>query len=127
MWIKIRRGLSKWILGDIIGFREAKHIRTKADAVMNYVNAESNISELEAELRRMKQKLSDEKAIPRTVDAVVMILEKYQDIFSSRSIVNQLSSVDVTDYERGVVAGKIQLLSKLMMDIAHNDKTKTTK
>ena len=61
---------------------------------------------------------------PETLVDVIDILEETQEKFSSREMVNSLSQVNVSDYERGKVAGKIEMLSYLMMELANRDNSK---
>lgn len=50
-------------------------------------------------------------------DIFIELLEKTGEKFSSRDMVLQLSAEHVTDYERGKVQGKIEMLSYLMREL----------
>ena len=45
------------------------------------------------------------------------IIANVKDILYSESMVKQLSGVDVTEYERGIVAGKIQMISYIEQEL----------
>ena len=45
------------------------------------------------------------------------IIVNVKDILYSESMVKQLSGVDVTEYERGIMAGKIQMISYIEQEL----------
>ncbi len=48
----------------------------------------------------------------------VKLLEKYQEKLSGRGTVLELCREDATDYARGRIQGQIDMLTKLMMELA---------
>jgi len=48
------------------------------------------------------------------------IIANVKDIIYSESMVKQLSDVGVTEYERGIVAGKIQMISYIEQELNRN-------
>lgn len=57
------------------------------------------------------------------MEKIIKLLESIQEQYSSRSLVIQLSKKDVSDYERGIIAGEIKMLSHIMMELAQNEKS----
>lgn len=51
----------------------------------------------------------------------IELLEKTQDKMHGRDMVLQLCAEDVTDYDRGKVQGKIEMLTYLMMELTGRD------
>ena len=54
-------------------------------------------------------------------DIFIELLEKTGDKFSNRDMVLQLATQDITDYERGKIMGKIEMLTYLMGELAGGD------
>ena len=54
-------------------------------------------------------------------DIFIKLLEDTGDKFSSRDIVLQLCSSEITDYERGKIQGKIEMLSYLMRELVEDE------
>jgi hypothetical protein len=54
-------------------------------------------------------------------DIMIKLLEDTQDKLSGRDIVLQLSAPEVTDYERGKVQGKIEMLTYLMRELVGDE------
>ena len=57
------------------------------------------------------------------MEAIIKMLEEIQDKYASRSLVLELSNRDVSDYDRGIIAGEIRMLTRIMTELA-NDKSK---
>jgi hypothetical protein len=53
---------------------------------------------------------------------VIQLLETIQEKYASRNLVNDLCKKDVSDYDRGMIAGEIKMLTHIMMELAANDK-----
>ena len=53
-------------------------------------------------------------------DFVIKILDEMQESLANRNIVLELCREDVTDYDRGKVQGKIEMLSFLMNKLTDN-------
>lgn len=49
------------------------------------------------------------------------MLEEAQDKLTGREMVLQLTAQDVTDYERGRIQGKIEMLTYLMRELAEDE------
>jgi hypothetical protein len=45
------------------------------------------------------------------------IIANVKDIIYSESMVKQLSDIGITEYERGIVAGKIQMISYIEQEL----------
>lgn len=54
-------------------------------------------------------------------DIFIELLEKTQDKLNGREMVLQLCSEDISDYERGKVQGKIEMLTYLMIELSGKD------
>ncbi len=57
----------------------------------------------------------------RDLEYLVSILEKAGEKLSNRNMVLQLCNRNVSDYDRGVIQGKIEMLSHIMSDLASKD------
>lgn len=62
------------------------------------------------------------KEIP--IAKVGEMLDVFQDKLSNRSTVLQLCSEGVTEYQRGRIQGQIDMLSKIMLELAGSDDAK---
>jgi len=51
----------------------------------------------------------------------IELLEKTGDKFSGRDMVLQLASENISDYERGKIQGKIEMLSYLMRELVGDE------
>lgn len=59
------------------------------------------------------------KEMPQT--KVIEMLDGFQEKLSNRSTVNQLCMEHVTDYERGRIQGQIDMLTKIMIEMANEE------
>jgi len=55
------------------------------------------------------------------MERVIKILESYQKKYENRAMVLQLCGEDVSERQRGIIQGEINMLSKLMMDLAGSE------
>lgn len=55
------------------------------------------------------------------MEKIIKILDSIQEKFSSRTLVLQLCSEDVTDYERGKIQGQIDMLTEINLKLAEGD------
>jgi len=56
----------------------------------------------------------------------IKLLEDTQDKFMGREMVLQLTAEGISDYERGKVQGKIEMLSYLMRELVEDEKNETS-
>jgi len=57
----------------------------------------------------------------KSMEKIIKILDSIQEKFSSRTLVLQLCSEDVTDYERGKIQGQIDMLTEINLKLAEGD------
>lgn len=57
------------------------------------------------------------------MEQFIKMLEEIQEKYASRNLVNQLCQKEVSDYERGLIAGEIKMLTHIMMELTQDDKT----
>lgn len=54
-------------------------------------------------------------------DIFIELLEKTGETFSNRAMVLQLCKEDISDYERGKIQGKIEMLTHLMRELVGDE------
>lgn len=59
------------------------------------------------------------------MEKIIKILEDAQDKLSSRECVISLCAKDVSDYERGIIQGRIDMLGYIMQELSSTDEADT--